>query len=207
METKKTNSKFEQIKFTSSEAKNKTEALKKLNLNYSKIENHPFSNFLKNKIVFGVGNPDSQLVFLGEGPGREEDLHGKPFVGRAGQLLTKIINAMGFNREDVYITNVIKCRLPNNRPPTSEEIEIEKKLILNEELKILSPKIICALGASAMQALLGQDLKISTARGNFFNLERTKIMPTYHPAYLLRNEKAKPLVWSDMKKILAELNS
>ena len=205
MEINNPNRKLVKEKIKVSAPENKAEQLERLKIDYSRIKDHPFSDFSKNKIVFGCGNPDSPIIFLGEGPGREEDLTGLPFVGRAGQLLTKIIEAMGLSREKVFITNVIKCRLPNNRPPTSEEIEIEKKLILKKELKILSPKIICALGSSAMQALLGPNIRISSARGRFFEIEGTKIMPTYHPAYLLRNPAAKVLVWSDMKKILAEL--
>lgn len=205
MEIKNSKSIFDFKKKDPEKAKTKVDKLEKLKLAYSKIPDHPFSDFSKNKIVFGCGNPDSPILFLGEGPGREEDLVGLPFVGRAGQLLTKIIDAMGLSRETVFITNVIKCRLPNNRPPTIEEIEIEKKLILNKELEILNPKIICALGTSAMHALLGPNVRISSSRGCFFQTGAIKVMPTYHPAYLLRNPMAKPLVWSDMKKILAEL--
>lgn len=186
---------------------NKAELLEQLHKRYSSIKDHPFSDFSKNKIVFGVGNPDSPLVFLGEGPGRDEDIQGEPFVGRAGQLLTKMIEAMGLSRDQVYITNVIKCRLENNRAPTSEESEIEKELILDEELKILNPKIICALGASAMHALLGPGAQISKTRGKFWKVGAASVMPTYHPAYLLRNPAAKTKVWDDLKKILSELDS
>lgn len=192
--------------YQSSQALSKADQLATLHQKYSSIKDHPFSDFSKNKIVFGVGNPESPLVFLGEGPGRDEDIQGQPFVGRAGKLLTKMIEAMGFSRDQVYITNVIKCRLENNRAPTPEEIEIEKKLILNEELKILNPKIICALGASAMQAMLGAGVQISKTRGKFWNVDQIGVMPTYHPAYLLRNPSAKAIVWDDLKLILSELD-
>ncbi len=186
----------------------KKTALKKLYENYALIENHPFSDFNKNKIVPGVGNPDAPLLFLGEGPGADEDRVGEPFVGRAGQLLTKIIQAMGFERKDVFITNVVKCRLENNRAPLLEEIEYEKSAILMKELKILAPKIICCLGASAMTAMLGPDFKISQVRGQFIPHPTLNalIIPTYHPAYLLRNPKAKVFVWEDMQSILKKLN-
>ncbi len=179
-------------------------ALKLLSLysQYCAIKNHPFSDFSKNKIVFGVGNVNSPIVFLGEGPGRQEDLQGKPFVGPAGKLLTKMIKAMGMSREHVFITNVIKCRLPQNRAPTLEEISVEKSLILDDELRILNPKIICALGSSAMHALLGPGMQISKARGIFWQYNQSKVMPTYHPAYLLRNPSAKIKVWRDLQKVI-----
>lgn len=183
----------------------KAEKIKNLNVIYSQIKDHPFSDFEKNKIVFGVGDINSDLVFLGEGPGKDEDEQGKPFVGRAGKLLTKIINAMSFDREQVYITNVIKCRLENNRAPKPDEIDFDMSAITNEELKTINPKIICCLGASSMYSLLGFDRKISDSRGKFFDWNGIKVMPTYHPAYLLRNPSAKTIVWDDMQKILKEL--
>ena len=183
----------------------KAERLLALNQRYAAIISHPFADFGKNKIVFGVGNLDSKLLFLGEGPGAEEDRIGKPFVGQAGQLLTKIIAAMGYAREQVYITNVIKCRLPNNRPPTLAEIIYDKQAILAEELAIIAPKIICCLGASALYAILGGEQKISRSRGQFFTKDGCLVLPTYHPAYLLRNPAAKSIVWQDMQKIMAKL--
>lgn len=168
---------------------------------YSSLQ-HPFADFSKTKIVFGEGNIESPLLFLGEGPGREEDISGRPFVGRAGKLLTSMINAMGLAREEVYITNVIKCRLPDNRRPTMQEIATEKKLILDQELAILQPKIICTLGASAMHALLGENCQISQTRGNFFTVNNWQVLPTYHPAYLLRNPSAKSIVWNDLQLIM-----
>ena len=176
---------------------------------YKSIKNHPFSDFTKNKIVFGVGNLDSKIVFLGEGPGADEDRLGEPFVGRAGQLLTKIISAMGYLREEVYITNVIKCRLENNRAPMPDEIAYDKSVMLMDELKVVRPSVICCLGASAMYAMLGYQHKISQARGCFFKNEELDclIIPTYHPAYLLRNPSAKRFVWDDMQKIIQYLRS
>jgi DNA polymerase len=183
----------------------KAAALQQLHQAYAELEQHPFADFAKTKIVFGTGNIDSPLIFLGEGPGREEDIQGEPFVGRAGQLLNQMIKAMGFSRQEVYITNVIKCRLPENRAPSMDEIDIEKRLILDEELAILGPKIICALGSSAMWALLGPGVQISKNRGQIFDLPRFKVAPTYHPAYLLRNPAAKSAVWRDLQAILIEL--
>lgn len=151
-------------------------------------------------VVFGAGRAEAELMFIGEAPGSEEDLQGLPFVGRAGQLLTKIIEAMGLKREDVYIANLLKCRPPNNRAPLPEEI-----LACNENVKrqiaIIKPKVICTLGKFASQTLLKTETTISSLRGNFYEYEGIKVMPTFHPAYLLRNPHDKKLVWSDMKKI------
>lgn len=183
----------------------KAEKMAWLQERFSNIDNHPFHDFAKNKIVYGVGNLDAKLVFVGEGPGKDEDMQGEPFVGRAGQLLTKIITAMGFSRKDVYISNIIKCRLANNRPPEPEEIEYEKKLMILPELDVIQPQIVCLLGASAMYAFLGHSLSISKARGEFFPYKGYKLIPTYHPAYLLRNPAAKAIVWQDMLKIKQNL--
>lgn len=160
----------------------------------------------RTQVVFGQGNPDTKLMFVGEGPGRDEDRQGAPFVGRAGQLLNKIIEAMKLERKDVFISNVVKCRPPNNRTPFPEESNICKKILLFKELDIIKPQIICTLGACATQALLGEDVKISNARGRFFKFNNYQVVPTFHPAYLLRNPDAKKDVWEDMKKILKTLN-
>lgn len=156
-------------------------------------------------LVFGEGSPDAELMFVGEAPGRDEDLHGKPFIGRAGKLLTKIINAMNLKREDVYIANILKDRPPNNRNPKDSEIEscIE---YLRKQIKIIEPKVICALGSFAAKELLNEESSISKLRGKFYDYEGIKFMPTYHPAYLLRNSHGKKFVWEDMKKIMKELN-
>jgi DNA polymerase len=160
----------------------------------------------RKKPVFGEGNPQAELVFVGEAPGKEEDLQGLPFVGKAGQLLTKIIEAMGFKRKDVYICNVLKCRPPQNRNPLPTEI-IACQGYLRQQLEIISPKIVCCLGRCACSFLSNEDVSITKLRGKFQKFNGMKIMPTFHPAYLLRNPSAKRLVWQDMQKIMAELKN
>ncbi len=156
-------------------------------------------------VVFGSGNPDARLLFVGEAPGFDEDAQGLPFVGAAGQLLTKIIEAMKLSREDVYIANCLKCRPPQNRNPLPEEIS-SCNPILQKQIDIIQPKIICALGKFAAQTLLATEEPISRLRGRFFDWrEGIKLMPTFHPAYLLRNPDDKKFVWEDMKKIMKEL--
>lgn len=158
----------------------------------------------RKNIVFGSGNERAKLVFVGEAPGEDEDIEGMPFVGRAGQLLTKIIEAMGLKREDVYIANIIKCRPPNNRNPLEDEIRVCEPF-LKEQLRIIKPSIICALGAFAAQTLLKTKNSISSLRGKFYLYEGIKVMPTFHPAYLLRNPADKKYTWDDVKKIMAEM--
>ena len=155
-------------------------------------------------IVFGSGNPKADLVFVGEAPGADEDMHGLPFVGKAGQLLTKIIESIHLQREDVYICNVIKCRPPNNRFPEKDEITTCSPFLLRQ-LEAIKPKIICCLGAAAAQTLLRTKSSIGWLRGRFQDYRGAKIIVTYHPAYLLRNPEAKRDVWEDMKKIRALL--
>ncbi len=155
-------------------------------------------------VVFGEGNENADVVFVGEAPGAEEDKQGRPFVGRAGELLTKIIHAMKLTREDVYITNVLKCRPPGNRDPNPDEIACCKPL-LNRQLELIRPKVICALGRFAAQTLLNTGVGIMKLRGRFQLYNGIRLMPTFHPAYLLRYENDKRLVWEDMKKIMAEL--
>jgi DNA polymerase len=157
----------------------------------------------RTNIVFGTGNPKAKLVFVGEGPGRDEDLQGKPFVGQAGQLLTKIIQAIQLTREEVYIANIIKCRPPGNRNPEPDEIQACEPFLI-KQLEVIRPKLICALGTFAAQTLLKTDEKISLLRGRFHQYQGIPIMPTYHPAYLLRNPHFKRDVWEDMKKIKKE---
>ena len=159
----------------------------------------------RNHLVFGVGNPEAELVFVGEGPGRDEDLKGEPFVGRAGQLLTRIIEAMGLKRKDVYIANIIKCRPPNNRNPEPDEISTCEPF-LKKQLEAIHPRVICALGTFAAQTLLKTNSKISQLRGKFHNYEGIKVMATFHPAYLLRNPQEKRKVWEDMQQVMVELN-
>ena len=159
----------------------------------------------RTNVVFGSGNPKVQLVFVGEAPGYEEDMQGLPFVGRAGKLLTKIIEAMKLKRKDVYIANILKCRPPNNRNPLPTEI-LACENYLVRQLEILKPKVVCTLGKFAAQTLLRTEEPISKMRGKFYTYHGIKVMPTFHPAYLLRNPQEKRLVWHDMKKIMAELS-
>jgi len=158
----------------------------------------------RNNAVFGAGNSKAELMYVGEGPGYEEDMQGLPFVGRAGKLLTKIIEAMGLKRRDVYITNIVKCRPPQNRNPLPTEI-LSCEDYLKRQIEIIKPKVVCALGKVAAQALLKTQEPITRLRGKFFFYKGIKVMPTFHPAYLLRNPQDKRLVWQDMKKIMAEL--
>jgi uracil-DNA glycosylase len=152
-------------------------------------------------IVFGEGNPEATLMFVGEGPGYDEDVQGRPFVGKAGQLLTKIIQSIKLEREEVYIANVIKCRPPGNRNPEADEIEACHPFLLKQILAI-RPKIICALGTFSAQTLLSTTAPISALRGRCFDLHGTRVIPTFHPAYLLRNPERKKVVWEDMKRIM-----
>ena len=158
----------------------------------------------RTNVVFGSGNPRAELVFVGEAPGYEEDMQGLPFVGRAGALLTKIIEAMGLKRKDIYIANILKCRPPNNRNPLPNEILACEENII-KQLELIKPKVICTLGKFAAQTLLRSPVAISKLRGNFHSYHGIKVMPTYHPAYLLRNPADKKLVWQDVKKIMSEL--
>lgn len=155
----------------------------------------------RKNIVFGVGNPDAELVFVGEAPGRDEDIQGEPFVGKAGQLLTRIIEAMGLTRDQVYICNVIKCRPPGNRDPLPDEIEQCEPFLL-EQLEILNPRIVCALGSFAARTLLSTEERISKLRGRLFAYNGIPLIPTYHPSYLLRNPQAKREVWEDIQKVM-----
>ena len=151
-------------------------------------------------IVFGEGNEKARLMFIGEGPGYDEDVQGRPFVGRAGQLLTKIIQSIHLEREEVYIANIIKCRPPQNRNPAPDEIESCSPFLM-KQIQAIQPKIICALGTFAAQTLLQTDAKITSLRGRTFDLRGIKVVPTYHPAFLLRNPDRKREVWEDMKQI------
>jgi uracil-DNA glycosylase len=158
----------------------------------------------RTNLVFGVGSPEADVMFVGEGPGADEDEQGEPFVGRAGQLLTQIIKAMGFAREDVYIANVVKCRPPNNRNPEPDEIA-QCSPFLQAQIASIKPKVIVALGKFAAQTLLGTETPISRLRGRFHELGDTVVMPTFHPSYLLRTPAAKRDVWEDMKMVMQRL--
>jgi uracil-DNA glycosylase family 4 len=158
----------------------------------------------RTNVVFGVGNPKAEIMFVGEGPGHEEDVQGLPFVGRSGELLTKIIAAMGFAREEVYIANVVKCRPPENRTPLPDEIANCLPYLLSQ-IELIQPKVLVALGATAVRALLDVQLGITKMRGHWYTFRGIPIMPTFHPAYLLRNPPAKKEVWEDMKAVLEKL--
>jgi DNA polymerase len=157
----------------------------------------------RSRIVFGQGSPGARLMFIGEGPGQEEDRAGEPFVGAAGQLLTRVIQAMNLTREAVYIANVVKCRPPGNRVP--EPVEIATCLpFLERQIAAVRPDLICLLGACAAQSLLRTAEPISRLRGRFFEFRGIRVMPTFHPAYLLRNPEKKREVWEDMKLLMKE---
>jgi uracil-DNA glycosylase len=158
----------------------------------------------RRQVVFGVGNPNADLMFVGEGPGADEDIQGEPFVGRAGQLLTKIIEAIGMTRQDVYIANVIKCRPPQNRNPEPDEVE-KCEPFLFRQIETIKPKVIVALGKFAAQSLLKTSEPITRIRGREYKYREAILMPTYHPAYLLRNPSSKREVWEDMKRVRAIL--
>jgi uracil-DNA glycosylase len=158
----------------------------------------------RHKIVFGDGSPQAQLVFVGEGPGADEDAQGLPFVGRAGKLLTQMIEAMGLQRRDVYICNVVKCRPPGNRQPEPDEVDTCSPFLFRQ-LDSIKPKVIVCLGATAFQTLLQTNRSISHYRGQWLDFRGYKMLPTYHPAYLLRNPAAKADVWKDLQRVMAEL--
>jgi uracil-DNA glycosylase len=158
----------------------------------------------RTKIVFGVGNPKAELMFVGEGPGRDEDQKGEPFVGRAGKLLTQMIEAMSLAREDVYIANVVKCRPPENRLPEKDEIATCSPYLLRQ-IDAIQPKVIVCLGSCSSQTLLQTTQGISKFRGEWFDFRGAKLMGTYHPAYLLRNPAAKGEVWKDLQKVMGVL--
>ena len=160
----------------------------------------------RSQIVFGVGNPKARLMFVGEAPGEEEDKRGEPFVGRAGQLLTKIIEAIGLTRDQVYIANVIKCRPPGNRNPETDEVE-QCEPFLFRQIDVIKPRVIVPLGKFAAQSLLKTMDPITRLRGRQFDYRGAALIPTFHPAYLLRNPSAKREVWEDMKKVRAILQS
>lgn len=158
----------------------------------------------RTNVVFGVGNPNADLMFIGEAPGHDEDMQGEPFVGRAGKLLTDIIKAMNLTREQVYIANVIKCRPPENRNPEPDELDACRPFI-RRQVELIRPKVIVTLGRFGLQSLTEKAYSISSVRGQWLEYNGVKLMPTYHPAYLLRNPAAKKDVWNDMKKVMAEL--
>jgi uracil-DNA glycosylase len=160
----------------------------------------------RKSIVFGEGSPAARLIFIGEAPGREEDIQGRPFVGEAGMLLTRLIERMGLQRDDIYIANIVKCRPPMNRDPEKDEIATCRSFI-ERQIEIIKPEVIVTLGRIALQTLMNNpDLKITGVRGNFLDFNGIAVMPTFHPAYLLRNPKDKWLTWSDAQKVMKRLN-
>lgn len=160
----------------------------------------------RTQLVYGVGNPSARLVLVGEAPGREEDLKGEPFVGEAGRLLDRILLAMGMRREDVYICNVLKCRPPNNRDPQPEEVATCEAFLIRQ-IAAIGPQVIVGLGRFAVHSLLKSRVPISQLRGEWQSFQGIPLMPTYHPAYLLRNPEGKRDVWTDMKEVMRRLNS
>lgn len=158
----------------------------------------------RKNIVFGEGSIDAEIMFIGEGPGEDEDIQGRPFVGKAGQLLTKLIEKMGFKREGVYIGNIVKCRPPFNRDPEEDEISACSPFI-RKQAEIISPKVIVSLGRISTQTLIGMKIPIGKLRGRFYQFEGIPLMPTFHPSYLLRNPKDKWLVWEDAQKVLEKI--
>ena len=157
-------------------------------------------------IVFGAGNPRARLVFVGEAPGYEEDVQGEPFVGPAGQLLTKIIHAIEMTRDAVYILNVLKCRPPKNRNPRPDEVATCSPFMIRQ-IHAIQPEFICALGKFAAQTLLQTDRPISRLRGHFYEYQGIRLMPTFHPSYLLHNPEKKREVWQDMQKLMAAMKA
>jgi len=158
----------------------------------------------RKNLVFGVGNPRAELMFVGEGPGADEDRLGEPFVGRAGQLLNKMIEAMGLRREDVYIANVVKCRPPDNRTPERDEMETCSPFLF-QQIAAIQPRVIVALGATAAKALLGVNEPMSALRGRWHDFRGTRLIATFHPAYLLRDPRQKGEAWKDLQMAMKEL--
>lgn len=176
----------------------KHELLEKLYAPYKSCTLCPLSAGRTN-VVFGRGNPDASLLLLGEGPGRDEDLQGLPFVGRSGKLLSKTLESLGINENSIYITNIVKCRPPNNRAPLPNEVAACTKILLDKQLKIIRPTIICTLGASALKALIETQKGITKIRGTLQPYKDSFIFPTYHPAYILRNNTQLPIFANDLK--------
>jgi uracil-DNA glycosylase family 4 len=172
--------------------------LEKLYEPYQKCIACPLGKLGRQAVVFGEGNPDAQLMFIGEAPGKDEDLQGKPFVGRSGKLLTQILTSLGIDRKDVFITNSVKCRPPQNRKPTPLELITCKDLLLINQINIIQPKAICTLGSAATESLFKETLKISEKRGKQLVFNSIAVIPTYHPSYILRKPKMIDVLKSDI---------
>jgi DNA polymerase len=187
-------------------SRNATEALAAIRADIGDCTRCKLHTLGRKQIVFGVGNPQADLMFVGEAPGADEDEQGIPFVGRAGQLLTKIIEAIDLRRDDVYIANIIKCRPPQNRNPEPDEVALCEPFLFRQ-VDVIEPKVIVALGKYAAQTLLRTDSPISRLRGRVFDYRGAKLIPTFHPAYLLRNPSSKREVWEDMKLVRSLLQA
>lgn len=185
------------------DSEEKARALEALRMEMGDCQRCKLGRGRKN-LVFGEGSPDAEIMFIGEAPGREEDIQGRPFVGDAGKLLTRLINRMGFKREEVYIANIIKSRPPGNRDPEADEIAACIPF-LKRQIEIIAPEVIISLGRVSAHTLTGLNIPISRLRGHFHEFEGIPLMPTFHPAYLLRNPADKHLVWSDAKQVLGLL--
>jgi uracil-DNA glycosylase family 4 len=180
--------------------KYKQELLDKLYAPYKKCMECPLANFGRKTIVFGGGNPDAQLMLIGEAPGAEEDERGMPFVGKSGALLNTIFEILNIERSNIFITNIVKCRPPNNRKPYSDEAKTCKNILLINQIKIIRPKIICTLGSAAIQGIIEEEVKITRIRGAKLPFDDNMlIVPTYHPAYILRNPKELDTLVGDIK--------
>lgn len=169
---------------------------------YKKCLKCPLGSLGRTNVVFGEGNPNAAIIFIGEGPGKDEDSQGRPFVGKSGQLLNQLFALAGIDRSSVFITNIVKCRPPNNRTPLPNEMETCKNLLLLKQIKIIRPKIICTLGSAALQGLLNQSFKITQVRGSILSFENIIVIPTYHPAYILRNPKELPMLVKDIQSAI-----
>lgn len=185
------------------DSEEKARALEALRIEMGDCQRCKLGKGRKN-LVFGEGNPDAEIMFIGEAPGREEDIQGRPFVGDAGKLLTRLINRMGFKREEVYIANIIKSRPPGNRDPEADEVSACMPF-LKKQIEIIAPEVIISLGRVSSHTLTGLNIPISKLRGHFHEFQGIPLMPTFHPAYLLRNPADKHLVWSDAKQVLGLL--
>ncbi|MBT3455936.1 uracil-DNA glycosylase [bacterium] len=178
--------------------KYKQKLLEEIYTQYKNCQRCPLAQAERNNIVFGDGNPDADLMLIGEGPGRNEDLQGKPFVGRAGKLLDELLESANLKRGDIFIGNIVKCRPPNNRLPLPNEIA-ECLPLLEKQIKIIRPKVICTLGSCSTRTLLGNDKKITQSRGKLFKWNNIVTIPTFHPAYILRNPKKMPDLFEDLR--------
>ena len=185
----------------------KQQLLNELYAPYQKCKECPLGFLGRKNVVFGEGNPDAKLMFIGEAPGKDEDEQGRPFVDRSGQLLNKALLLVGIDRSEIFITNIVKCRPPNNRLPEPIEANTCKSILLFNQIKIVRPQIICTLGSFAIQSLMQQVLQITKIRGSLLEKDGMLIIPTYHPSYILRNVKQSPYLIDDLKLVALKLNN